>query len=170
MRAAVFVAVFLTAASVQAEESVSEPTVMVVEFPRGARFVGFPSRCPGATDDQEAEMCLAELYEGGAINIRHVAGPRIEHRFRLRLTAHARSWPPGTRMLVAVLPFEDRGVTGRFAYWWDLPAAGDAFCQTVEDLQRWPDGAVRQAFMRGFRRRFRPAGYVETADFRCIRG
>ncbi len=174
LRAATVVVTLLPAASASAQESVSEPTLMVVELPRGARFIGFPRRCPGDTEEEpegsEESLCLAELYEGWATRVRHVSGPRLAYRSRLRLTAHAKSWPPGTRLLVAVLPFQDQGVSGRFAYWWDPPAAGDDYCQAIGDLRSWPDNAIRQAFTRGYHKRFRPHGYLEATDFRCIRG
>jgi hypothetical protein len=43
----------------------SEVTMMIVELPRGARFVGLPRRCPGATDDDGPnDLCLADLRDG----------------------------------------------------------------------------------------------------------
>lgn len=171
LRAASLAATLAATAPAFAQEKVSEPTLMVVEFPRGAKFIGFPRVCPGSTEeDSERDLCLAELYEGWATRVRHISGPRLPLRSRLRLTAHARNWLPGTRMLVAVLPFQDEAVTGQFAYWWDQPAAGDDYCQAIEDLQTWPESPIRAAFMRGYQRRFRPDDYLERADFRCIRG
>ena len=170
LRAATLVAM-VAATTASAQESAHEPTLMVVELPRGARFIGFPRRCPGGSgEESEDSICIAELYEGWATRVRHISGPQVAYRSRLRLTAHAQSWPPGTRLLVAVFPFQDQAANGQFAYWWDLPAAGDDYCQAIDDLRTWSDDAVRRAFGQGYRRRFHPEGYVETTDFRCIRG
>jgi len=145
--------------------------MMIVEFPRGARFVGFPRRCPGATEDDGADdICLAELYQGWARVVRHLSGPQVARRALLRLTAHARRWPEGTRMLVATRPFEDQGVSGNFALWWDLPLDGDDYCMTVNDMARSGDNEITRVFARGGARRFHPIDYSDRADFRCIRG
>jgi hypothetical protein len=151
--------------------SVPEPTLMIVEFPRGTRFIGFPKHCPGSTDDTEDdEVCLAELYEGPAFVVRHLSGPPVRRGERLRLTAHSRNWPAGTRMLVLTRPFDDQGTTGNFAIWWQLPDEDDNYCQTTESLAEWGDDPVTRQFAQGYRRRFRPDGYLERADFRCIEG
>ena len=149
-----------------------EPSLAIVEFPQGARFIGFPKRCPGSTDDDvgEGDICLAELYEGRALTIRHLSGPRLRWRERLRLTAHARNWRAGTRMMVLTIPFNDRGTTGNFAYWWDLPNDGDDYCLSTEELAGWGDDPVSRAFAKGHRRHLRPDFYVERTDFRCIKG
>jgi hypothetical protein len=147
-----------------------EPTMMIVEFPQGVPVIGVPARCPGATDDDsEEDICIAELYEGRAIVARHLSGPRITRHERVRLTAHARRWPGGTRMLVVTRPFNDRGTTGQFAFWWHLPEPDGDFCVGAETLTQWADGPVSRRFARGYRRHFRPDGYLERADFRCIR-
>ena len=159
--------------------AVAQPTMMIVEFPRGARFVGLPRRCPGSTDDNpEDEICIAELYQGPAFIVRHLSGPRVGRGEPLRLTAHARRWPPGTRMLVLTLPFEDQGTTGNFAHWWHLPEddewaspeEDDDYCLSTDILARWGDNPVTRQFVQGTPRRFRASGYLEKADFRCIRG
>jgi len=155
----------------QSPAPAAEATVMIVEFPRGARFIGFPRRCPGSTEDDPDEgTCLAELYEGRAIVVRHLSGPRVGRRARLRLTAHARNWRPGTRMLVATWPFNDQGTTGNFAFWWEVPEANGDYCMTTENLSDWGDNPVTRQFARGYRLRFQPWGYSERAEFRCIRG
>jgi hypothetical protein len=147
------------------------PTMMIVEFPRGVAVIGLPARCPGSTEEDSAnDICFAELYEGRAIVVRHLIGPRIRRHERVRLTAHARRWQGGTRMLVVTWPFDDRGTTGHFATWWHLPEADGDFCVAAGDLAEWGDGPVTRQFARGYRRRFHAHGYLERADFRCIRG
>ena len=158
-------------AQAQAAAPAPEPSLMIVEFPFGAKFIGFPKRCPGSTEeDSDDDICIAELYEGPAQTVRHISGPPIRRRVRLRLTAHARNWPAGTRMMVLTIPFNDKGKTGNFAYWWDLPTDGVDYCMDTETLARWGDDPVSRAFAKGYQRRFRPDFYVERTDFRCIKG
>lgn len=148
-----------------------EPTMMIVEFPRGVPVIGLPARCPGSTgEESEQDICIAELYEGRAVLVRHLLGPRIRRHERVRLTAHARRWRAGTRMLVATQPFDDRGTTGHFAFWWHMPEADGDFCISARNLAEWGDGPVTRVLARGYWRRFRAFGYLESADFRCIRG
>lgn len=151
----------------------AEPTIMVVEFPRGAPFIGFPQRCPGASDDEPQDgqsICLAETYQGRADVVLHVAGPRAGPHPLVRLTAHARRWRPGTRMLVVTRPFEDQGTVGNFAAWWHLPEEDGDYCLSVEALARGDDNPVTRQFASGYRRHFRASGYLERFDFRCLHG
>jgi hypothetical protein len=148
----------------QAQAPAPEPTIMIVEFPRGARLIGVPQHC-----DTGGTLCFAELYEGQAEIVRHLSGPPVGRNARLRWTALARRWPAGMRMLVATRPFEDQGVTGNFALWWDLPADGDDYCMTTEDMARSGDNEITRRFANGYARRFRPRGYSQRAEFRCIR-
>jgi hypothetical protein len=149
-----------------------EPTVMIVEFPRGAPFLGFPARCPGSPPDADPaeEICLAELYQGRIRVVRHISGPRVAMGTRLRLTAHARNWPHGMRMMVATVPFNDNGTRGQFAFWWETPEENGDYCHGEAHLAEWDDGPVRRAFLRGYRRHFRPWMYAEATDTRCIPG
>ena len=105
-------------------EPAPEPTLMIVEFTQGAPMIGFPRGC-GDSDD--GSICLAEVYQGPVRVVRHLSGPRLGRRSLVRLTAHARRWRPGTRMLVATRPFEDQGTTGQFAIWWRSPEADGDF-------------------------------------------
>lgn len=147
-----------------------EPTVMIVELPRGARYAGLPQRCPGAPVDADPaeEVCFAELYQGPARMVRHLSGPSVERLATLRLTAHARRWRPGMRLMVATRPFEDGDGRGNFAVWWQLPEANGEFCQSVENLARWQDNPIRRQYLSGHLRYFRAQGYLESAEFRCI--
>jgi len=156
---------------VAAAPAVAEPTVMIVEFPRGARFIGFPQRCPGSTEEvpPEDELCTAELYEGWVRVVRHLSGPRITGRQRLRLTAHARHWRSGARLMVLTWPFDDRGTRGNFAPWWQEPAGRDDYCLATDEIEQLGDNAITRIFRRGYAIRFQPPGYLRT-DFRCIRG
>lgn len=153
----------------------TEPTLMVVEFPRGAPYIGEPRRCPGTPPDESDpgdgnDICLAELYQGRADVVLHLAGPRTEAHPLVRLTAHARRWGPGTRMLVVTRPFEDAGTVGRFAPWWLLPEEDGDYCLSVEELARAGDNPVTRQFATGYRRHFRARGYSESTDFRCLHG
>jgi hypothetical protein len=162
-----------TEAAVPAPAALSEPTIMVVEFPRGAPYVGLPRRCPGTPADEptrEDDICLAELYQGRTDVVLHLAGPRAGPHPLIRLTAHARRWRPGTRMLVATQPFEDQGTVGNFAIWWHLPEEDGDFCLEAEDLPTWGDNPVTRLFATGYRRHFRASGYLESFDFRCLHG
>jgi hypothetical protein len=149
-----------------------EPSIMVVEFPRGVPMIGFPAHCPGSPPDADPaeEICLAELYQGRIRVVRHISGPRVAMGSRLRLTAHARGWPGGTRMLVATVPFDDRGTRGQFAFFWEMPEENGDYCHGEDHLEEWEDGPLRRAFFRGYRRHFRPWRYAEATDTRCIRG
>jgi hypothetical protein len=174
-RSALLAALALSGAARAADrQDVRQPrtTVMVAEFPRGVVVIGSPARCPGAPAEEDAEdsICLAELYEGRVRVVRHISGPRVRMGTRVRMTAHARRWPPGTRMLVATVPFNDRGTTGRFAFWWDMPEERGDFCEPAEDVARWQEGPLRRAFEAGSRRRFRAYGYRERVDMICIQG
>ena len=153
-------------------EPAPEPTLMIVEFTSGAPMIGFPAHCPGAPPDEPASesICLAEVYQGPVRVVRHLSGPRLGRRSLVRLTAHARRWRAGTRMIVATRPFEDQGTTGQFAVWWQSPEADGDFCMTEEDLAQGGDPVLVRAFGQGYGRRFRARGYIERADFRCIRG
>lgn len=150
-----------------------EPSVMIVEFPRGAPMIGFPHFCPGSSpdEDQSEIICLAELYQGRIRTVRHMSGPPVARGTRLRLTAHARPLARGTRMIVATYPFRDGEVSGQFAFWWALPEENGDFCVAAQTLDEWPDSPVRRTFERAsYRRHFRADGYVEAADFRCVSG
>jgi len=153
-------------------EPAPEPTLMIVEFPSGAPVIGLPARCPGAAPDEpESEsICFAEIYQGPARLVRHLSGPRLGRRLLVRLTAHARRWRPGMRLIVATRPFEDRDTTGHFAIWWLPPEADGDFCMTEENLARSGDPVLNRAFGQGYRRNFRASGHLERAEFRCIRG
>lgn len=166
-------ALFPSAATSQDQPAAAAPpSLMIVEFPEGTRFAGFPRRCP---DDPGGELeansiCQAELYQGRAQVVRHLSGPRLERRAMVRLTAHARPWPAGVRLAVATLPFRDGDVSGHYALWWRLPEANGDFCEVAGSLRLWDDGPVRRAFESGYRRTFQPEGYLEAEEFRCIRG
>lgn len=169
--AAAALSVWPAAAPPQTGQPVPEPTVMIVEFPEGAPMIGFPRRCPGApADEDDSEwICLAELYQGRIEIIRHLSGPRARRGEFVRLTAHARNWYPGLQMIVATVPFRDGGITGRFAWWWHLPEANDDFCLPTEELPG-SEEHIRRAFESGYLRRFKPFGYIERVEARCIRG
>lgn len=148
----------------------SEPGVMIVEYRRQARMVGFPAVCPGDPPNLPPDdgLCMAELYEGPARVIRHLAGPPARLPGPLRLTAHARRWPAGTRLLVIARPFEDGGVKGTFAFWWQQPGRDGDFCLGKQQIERLPEGPLRSVFLQENRRRFQ-ADAKDDGDF-CIPG
>lgn len=150
----------------------AEPTIMVVEFTRGASYIGVPRRCPGSTSDEpdnEGDLCMAELYQGHAVVVRHLSGPRLR-RPLVRVTGHALRWTSGTRILVVTRPFEDAGTRGNFALWWHPPEEDGDYCLEAEGLARNASSALARAFATGYRRHFRAFGYVEPVDFRCVHG
>jgi hypothetical protein len=153
------------------EQRPLESTVMIVEFVKGARYIGLPRRCPGSTGevDPDEEICFAELYEGPVRIVRHLVGPRVRRGTHVRLIAHSRRWPKGTRMLVATVPFRNGQASGAFAYWWDTPEVNGDFCYETAKLPESPDEPVTRAFAAGYGRRFKALRYTEKADFRCIR-
>ena len=169
--AALFAALLMMSdASAQTGRVSVEPTVMIVELPAGARYVGLPKVCPGddETTDTSESICTAELYEGRAQVIRHISGPRARSGLRLRFTSHALRTRRPLALLVVTVPFEDAGVSGNFAPWWLLPEEDGSYCLELTDVERMEDGPVRRAFEAGRPRRFRAQGNVAKADFRCL--
>jgi len=147
------------------------PSVAIVEFPRGAAFFGLPLVCPGSPPDSDRadQICLSEVYQGRVRVVRHLSGPRLGRGTIVRLKAHARQWGRGTRMLVAAVPFEDGRVSGAYAYWWDLPEENGDFCEPREDFRKEASGnPLARPFEAGYRRRFRPRGFQDEAEFLCI--
>jgi hypothetical protein len=61
--AALLVLATAPAVATEPADAVPETTVMIVEFPRGAPYIGLPSRCPGAPPDADLaeQICLAEI-------------------------------------------------------------------------------------------------------------
>lgn len=174
---AVFAALPTSAAAAEAPaQPPPEPSIAIVEFPAGAPVIGLPARCPGepATPEEDEEaggevICLAGLYQGRVLVNRHLSGPRIPPGTRVRLTAHARHWRRGQRLLVALIPFRDGKVSGLFAYYWATPLDASLYCASVADLARWGDNPVSRVYAAGVRQRFRPRRWDERTDFRCIR-
>jgi len=165
-------AVGLGHAGVAAEQPAAGFTVMIVELPQGTRFIGVPARCAGVDPDEDpAEIiCFAELYQGPARVVRHIAGPRVTGRRLLRLIAHHMPRKPETQLLVATRPFEDKGTRGDFAAWWSRPAENGDYCEARESVAEWPDSTLKEAFLKARKRRFRPPGEPQTTEFLCIRG
>jgi hypothetical protein len=73
-------------------------------------------------------------------------------------------------MLVATRPFEDQGIKGNFALWWDLPVDDIDYCMATDHMARSGDNEITRSFGQGYARRFRPSDYSDKADLRCIRG
>jgi hypothetical protein len=146
-----------------------EPSVMIVEFERKARFIGFPSRCPGSSEDvnPEEEICMAELYQERAQRIRHISGPVLPRRFLLRTTAHSAHvlLRPGSRIIVAVKAFEDKETTGQFAFWWQPEDENKRICLTEKDIAELNAGP---AFRSARRKRYQNGYTGEVIWSRCL--
>jgi hypothetical protein len=130
-----------------------ERTAMIVELAAPARVVGLPRCCPGSdcTRPAEDEICFAELYQGWALVVRHLSGPRTERRILLRMTAHARRWNTRQRFMVHGGPFTDQATNGWFASYWILPDSRGRFCHLEDDVIEWADSGMRQVFLNGRR-------------------
>ncbi len=165
LRGAIMLSALALAAPLAAQDDMveAEPTLAVVEFTRGAPFIGIPAGCNGPD-----QICLAELYEGQATPVRHISGEELPRRFTLRFTSHAMRVRPGARMLVWTRPFEDGESTGYFVSWWDLERFDGLYCETEEMLERYPEGPVRTAFENGVPRHGRETADHDAADYLCI--
>ncbi len=106
------------------------PTVMIVEYEKPVRYLGQPASCAN-------DICLMELYEEHAQRIKHISGPVIPRRFLLRTTSHSMYvlLRPGSRIIVAVSDFEDKGTVGKFAYWWQPEDEHRRICLTEEQIE-----------------------------------
>ena len=151
------------AAGIAAQPAV-EPTVMIVEFEPA--YVGIPAGC-----EVPETICLAELYEGPVKVLRHLSGPPIRSGEIVRYQRHGQLIHPRIRVIVSARPFEDKGTgtRGYFAFWWDRPVEPGKYCLTDEELKSWSaDDPVRLVFDSAKLRHFRPKGWDEADDFRCI--
>lgn len=146
------------------------PSIMIVEFERPARYIGEPQVCPGASpDDDPAEvLCMASLYQERARVLRHLAGPRLPARIRLRTTTHSfvGLLRPGNAIVVEVTPFNDNGTEGYFASWWQSEDEWGRICldeDTIAEL------GVERQFRSGRRQGWHDPTSGETSWSRCIR-
>lgn len=119
-------------------QSDNRPALMFVEFRQPAKFIGFPKICPGSSPDENPDevICPAELYQGPAMRLRHLSGPKTPRNMRLRTTAHSAHvyLRPGNLLLVAARPFDDQGTRGIFAHWWTMADEKGRFCLPENDL------------------------------------
>ncbi len=111
---------------------------VLVELLRPAKMIGFPEVCPGSSADEDPSelLCFAELYEAPARVIQHLDGARTERRLNIRFTAHSfhAVWEKDVRFLLGVVPFEDKGRTGHFAFFWDWEDGNGEFCRGAKDM------------------------------------
>jgi hypothetical protein len=155
------------------EAAPSEPSIAIVEFPHGARFIELPARCPGEPSEPVEAVgefiCVDALF-GGRVRVnRHLSGPRIPSGTQVRFMAHHWDSWRGQRLLVAAVPFRDGKERSLLAYYVAPPAAEEIYCLPTSSLAEWDDDHVRRVFESGFRRRLRPMHWTEPDDFRCIR-
>lgn len=135
----------------QAKEPERPRTHILVEIQHPAKMIGFPAVCPGtsAEDDQSEIVCMAELYEAPVRVLDHLGGKRTKKWLNIRFTAHSFSavWKKDRRFLLSVVPFEDNGQKGYFAYSWEWENDDGEFCiqedsigDTIEPYQKFYEG------------------------------
>ena len=133
---------------------------VLVRLSGDAKMIGYPAVCPGTSpqEDQSQILCMAELYEAPVRVIRHLGGPRTDRALTIRFTAHSfyAVWRKDVRFLLSVVPFEDKGSTGHFAWQWDWENENGEFCKGTDALDDFPEaigdfyrsGRVRKASRR----------------------
>jgi hypothetical protein len=128
-----------------------EPSFVFAQIDQPARMIGYPAVCPGSSpeEDQSEVICLAELYEADVRVLRHLDGPETGDTLRVRFTAHSFSavWREDVRFLLGLVPFEDQGNTGHFAWFWDWESDGE-LCEGEDNLADQP-AAVRSFYESG---------------------
>ena len=153
----------------------AEPSTLLVQLTGKAKMIGYPAVCPGSSaDDNQSEIiCMAELYEAPARVIQHLDGARTERRLTIRFTAHSfhAVWQKDVRFLLGVVPFEDKGATGHFAYFWDCEGDTGEFCRGAKELDDlappirdfYRSGRVRKATARD-------ADWERGWEIACVKG
>lgn len=130
--------VFAAAPALAQEEAPPPRSYLLVELLGPAKMIGYPAVCPGSSpdEDQSQLICMAELYEAPARVIQHLGGAQTEKRLNIRFTAHSffAVWQKDVRFLLSVIPFEDKGRTGHFAYSWEWENDRGEFCIDAKHL------------------------------------
>ncbi len=125
-------------ASTAAPSLPAAASYLLVQLTGKAKMIGYPAVCPGSSpdEDQSEIICLAELYEAPAHVLQHLGGAPTERRLTIRFTAHSfhAVWQKDVRFLLGVVPFEDKGATGHFAYFWDWEGDTGEFCRGANEL------------------------------------
>ena len=144
---------FAGAGPAQAADTATVPdtSAVLVELLGNAKFVGFPAVCPGTLpeDNQDEVICLAELYEVPVRVIRPLGGVRTAKRLTIRFTAHSfhAVWRKHSRFLLDIVPFEDKGRRGHFAWYWDWPDDNGRFCQDSGSVENIRSEPIRKLYL-----------------------
>lgn len=161
--------------SQEGSEAAPEQSLLLVELLGRAKMIGFPAVCPGSSpeDDQSDMICLAELYEVPARVIKTVDGAETKRRLNIRFTAHSFNvfWKKDRRFLLAVVPFEDEGRTGHFAWYWDWEDENGEFCTGNASLEK-ADASIRDFYLSGHVRKAsrRDENWEHGYEIACTQG
>ncbi len=166
-----------TASSEVGEEAEAAPqqSLLLVELLGPAKMVGFPAVCPGSSpeDDQSDMICLAELYEVPARVIKTVDGVKTKRRLNIRFTAHGYNvvWKKDRRFVLGVVPFEDEGRAGHFAWFWDWEDENGEFCTGNASLEK-ADASIRDFYRSGHVRKAsrRDENWSRGYEIACTEG
>jgi len=157
------------------EAAAEEVSYLLVELLGRAKMVGYPAVCPGSSpdDDQSEIVCIAELYEAPARVIDHLGGAKTSRRLNIRFTAHSYNvvWKRNRRFLLSVIPFNDKGREGYFAFNWDWENDKREFCvlesglsDTAEPLQKFFKNGRRHVTTE------KDESWSEGLTIRCAKG
>ncbi|MEP5509683.1 MAG: hypothetical protein ABJP70_09460 [Erythrobacter sp.] len=156
-------------------EAAPEQSLLLVELLGPAKMIGFPAVCPGSSpeDDQSDMICLAELYEAPARVIKTLDGVKTKRRLNIRFTAHSAYvvWKKDRRFVLSVVPFEDEGRTGHFAWFWDYEEENGEFCVGNEGLEN-ADASIRDFYRSGHVRKAsrRDENWEHGYEIACTQG
>ncbi len=128
----------VTAAPIASPALPADASYLLVQLTGKVKWIGYPAVCPGSSpdEDQSGSICVAELFEAPARVIQHLGGAQTERRLTIRFTAHSfrRVWDKNVRFLLGVVPFDDKGATGHFAYFWHWEDGEGEFCRDTYEL------------------------------------
>jgi hypothetical protein len=158
------------------DNAASEDSTLLVELRDNARMIGLPAVCPGSSPDENQEeiICLAELYEVPVRVLRHIDGAPTPRRLNVRFTAHSfhAVWRRNVRFLLIVRPFEDKGRTGHFAWFWDWENDEGRFCKTAEEVGHYEEFTVSRVYRsrKGRLIKRETEEWAEGAVVHCVKG
>lgn len=152
-----------------------DASYILVQLTGKAEMIGYPAVCPGSRpdEDQSEIICMAELYEAPALVIQHLGGAQTERRLTIRFTAHSFHvvWDMDVRFLLGVVPFDDEGATGHFAYFWDWEDDKGEFCRGTNELDDFAT-PIRDFYRSGRIRKAtaRDADWERGWEIACVKG
>lgn len=147
----VLLAASMPAAGQTIEMGKSSSPVAIVTFSDTGKEIGpFPG-CDEPDEDGVYPICSGGLFAGDVKVHRQLSGPKLQRRFTLRFTAlEGYRWPKSMRLLVIISPREaDQPKTIEFAPFWVRPEKDGRFCATLQQLEDWNAGPMKQTMMRG---------------------